>query len=83
MTLTFQLYLNDENKPTDTKVNLRPVAVSDVSPNVNTRKNSSSCAHAVIVLRQIIKYARMINKRVYMFALDASKSFDKVIRRVL
>jgi hypothetical protein len=34
MNLTFQLYLNDENKPTDTKANLRPVALSDVSPNV-------------------------------------------------
>ena len=37
----------------------------------------------ILVLKQIIKYARMINKRVYMCALDASKAFDKMFRLVL
>ncbi len=46
-------------------------------------KKRASCAHAVFVLRQVIKYARIMSKRVYMCALDASKAFDKVIRLVL
>jgi hypothetical protein len=93
--------VKDVNKPTDSKANLRPVTVSDVSPNffekttlkhvrIQCKTNDKqfgfkkkSCAHAIFVLKQIIKYARMINKRVYMCALDASKAFDKVIRLVL
>jgi hypothetical protein len=46
-------------------------------------KKNSSCSHAIFVLKQVIKYARMLNKRVYMCAIDASKAFDKVIRLIL
>ncbi len=46
-------------------------------------KSRSSCGHAIFVLKQVIKYARAIGKRVYMCAIDASKAFDKVIRIIL
>jgi hypothetical protein len=46
-------------------------------------KKRSSCAHTVFVLKQTIKYAKMVGKRVYMCALDAIKTFDKVIGVVL
>ncbi len=46
-------------------------------------KKKSSCAHAIFVMKQVIKYARALNTRVYMCAIDASKAFDKVIRLVL
>jgi len=94
--------VKDDKKPTDNKSNLRPVANSDVVPNVGEKvtiihvrkqckthdkqfdfKKRSSCAHAVFVLKQTIKYAKMVGKRVYMCVLDASKAFDKVIRVVL
>jgi hypothetical protein len=39
-------------------------------------KKQSSCAHAIFVLKQAIKYAKQLNKRVYLFAIDASKAFD-------
>ena len=47
-------------------------------------KKRSSCAHAVFVLKQTIKYAKMVGKRVYMCALETCiLAFDKVIRVVL
>jgi len=55
----------------------------ETSPKQFGFKKNSSCSHAIFVLKQIIKYARLINKRVYMCAIDASKAFDKVIRLIL
>ncbi len=94
--------IKDNKKPSNNKSNLRPVAISDVNPNVfekvlskivkNSCKTSmkqfgfkkrSSCAHAIFLLKQALKYARKINKRIYMCAIDASKAFDKVIRIIL
>ncbi len=39
-------------------------------------KKLSSCAHAIFVLIQSIKYAKQLNKKVYLCAIDASKAFD-------
>jgi hypothetical protein len=46
-------------------------------------KRKSSCGHAIFILKQTIKFANSINKRVYVCAIDASKAFDKVIRLIL
>lgn len=55
--------------------------------NTNTKqfgfKVKSSCSHAIFVIKQTIKFAKSINKRLYICAIDASKAFDKVIRLVL
>lgn len=94
--------IKDNNKRSNNKSNLRPVAVSNVADSMYEKvvalvvrrqcktnpkqfgfKKNWSCAHAIFVLKQVIKYARMINKRVYMCAIDASKAFDKVIRLIL
>jgi hypothetical protein len=94
--------VKDNKKPTNVLSNIRPVATSDVSPNVFEKalviqiritspthpkqfgfKKRASCSHAIFVMKQAIKYANTINKRIYLCALDASKAFDKVIRVVL
>jgi hypothetical protein len=46
-------------------------------------KKRSFCSNAIFVIKQFIKYANTANKRVNLCALNASKTFDKVIRLVL
>jgi len=43
-------------------------------------KKSSSCSHALFVLKVAMTYAKSKNKRLYAVAIDASKAFDKVNR---
>ncbi len=46
-------------------------------------KKSSSCSHAVFVLREALAYNKRLNKRTLICAIDASKAFDKVCRIIL
>lgn len=43
-------------------------------------KCESSCAHAIAVVKQLIKICNLRNKPCFICALDASKAFDKVER---
>jgi hypothetical protein len=43
-------------------------------------KERSSCSHAIFVLKQAIKISKLLKKRLYVCAIDASKAFDKVNR---
>lgn len=43
-------------------------------------KSQASCAHAIFVMKQVIKYAKRLNCRIYLCTIDCSKAFDKVIR---
>lgn len=43
-------------------------------------KKYSSCGHAIFVLKQAIKISRILKKKLYVCAIDASKAFDKVNR---
>ncbi|RNA14504.1 RNA-directed DNA polymerase from mobile element jockey-like [Brachionus plicatilis] len=46
-------------------------------------KKSSSCQHAVFTLNQAIRISNKIKKRLYVCAIDASKAFDKINRKIL
>ena len=46
-------------------------------------KKSSSCSHAIFMLKQSIIKAATDGKRLYVAAIDASKAFDKVNRDIL
>ena len=44
---------------------------------------NSSCSHPVFILKQAIRSAIKLKKRLYVVAIDASKAFDKVVRQTL
>ncbi|CAF1025691.1 unnamed protein product, partial [Brachionus calyciflorus] len=46
-------------------------------------RSNYSCSHAVFCLKQALKVARNLKKRLYICAIDASKAFDKVVRAKL
>ncbi len=41
-------------------------------------KRNSSCSHAVFTIYQAANYAKVTGRRLYTYAVDASKTFDKV-----
>jgi len=43
-------------------------------------KRNSSCSHAVFTIYQAANYAKVTGRRLYTYAVDASKAFDKVSR---
>jgi len=46
-------------------------------------KANNSCAHAILVLKQILNLAKHFKMRLYISAIDAAKAFDKVNRDIL
>ncbi len=55
-------------------------------PNIDKQfgfKKSSSCSHAVFILREILAYNKRLRKNTLICAIDASKAFDKVCRSIL
>jgi len=46
-------------------------------------RENSSCAHAIFVVKQMIKLYSERNNKCIVCALDASKAFDKVVRSKL
>jgi len=54
----------------------------DVDEQFGFRSNSS-CNHAITILLDAVRYNRRKGLRVYLAAIDATKAFDKVNRRIL
>ena len=46
-------------------------------------KSNSSCAHAVFLVLQALKQSKKLNRPIYMFAIDLTKTFDRVFRPLL
>jgi exonuclease III len=60
--------------------------IENSHPNIDKQfgfKKTSSCSHAVFVLREALAYNKRLSKRTLICAIDASKAFDKVCRIIL
>lgn len=46
-------------------------------------KDNSSCAHAIFVLKQVMLICKLLNRKIYILAIDLSKAFDRIYRPLL
>ena len=76
--------LKDVNGNSTNLKNVRPITIADALSNVYEKYiQNSSCQHALFTMQELIKISAKRGEATYVCALDASKAFDKVNRKIM